>query len=104
MAVLGVRTPNCICNCFCLLVRQSYEVSLGARRAMCALGEYLEDTMKKLVLAAALTAAASTAFAGNMAEPVIEAPVIVEEASSSSAGGVLVPLIILAVIAAVAAD
>lgn len=71
---------------------------------MRAVGFCLEDNMKKLVLATALTAAASTAFAGNMAEPVIEAPVIVEEASSSSAGGVLVPLLILAVIAAVAAD
>ncbi len=62
--------------------------------------------MKKLVLAAALTAAASTAFAGNMAEPVMEAPVVVEETNaSSSAAGVWVPLVVLAVIAAaVAAD
>ncbi|HKL05812.1 MAG TPA: hypothetical protein VJ929_08375 [Roseovarius sp.] len=62
--------------------------------------------MKKLVLAAALTAAASTAFAGNMAEPVMEAPVVVEETNaSSSAAGVWVPLVVLAIIAAaVAAD
>ena len=39
--------------------------------------------MKKLVLAAALTAAASNAFAGSLAEPIIEAPVIVEESTSS---------------------
>ena len=62
--------------------------------------------MKKLVLAAALTAAASTAFAGNMAEPVMEAPVVVEETNaSSSAAGVWIPLVVLAIIAAaVAAD
>ena len=39
--------------------------------------------MKKLVLAAALAAAASTATAGSYAEPVIEAPVIVEETTLS---------------------
>ncbi|THH34670.1 hypothetical protein E4Z66_17000 [Aliishimia ponticola] len=59
--------------------------------------------MKKLVLAAALTAAASTAFAGAPADPVIEAPVIVEEANSSSAG-IVVPLILIAVLAAALAD
>ncbi|MBY6090555.1 hypothetical protein ACX9MO_07985 [Pseudooceanicola sp. 502str34] len=60
--------------------------------------------MKKLVLAAAFAGAASTATAGSLAEPVIEAPVIVEETTSSSAG-ILVPLLILAVIAAaIAAD
>lgn len=58
--------------------------------------------MKKLVLAAALSAAASTAFAGSYAEPIIEAPVIVEEtAASSSAAGVWIPLVLLAIVAAV---
>ena len=42
--------------------------------------------MKKLVLAAALIAAASTAMAGSLAEPVVEAPVIVEAAEGSSSG------------------
>lgn len=60
--------------------------------------------MKKLILAAALTAAASTAFAGNMSEPMIEAPVIMEEAVSSSASGILVPLLVLAVLAAASAN
>ncbi|KNX40507.1 hypothetical protein ROTO_29570 [Roseovarius tolerans] len=62
--------------------------------------------MKKLVLAAALSAAASTGFAGNLSEPVIEAPVIVEETNaSSSAAAVWVPLVILSIVAAaVAAD
>ena len=60
--------------------------------------------MKKLVLAAALSAAASTAFAGNLSEPVIEAPVVVEEtAASSSAAGVWVPLVLLAIVAAIIA-
>jgi len=60
--------------------------------------------MKKLVLAAALSAAASTGFAGNLSEPVIEAPVIVEETNaSSSAAAVWVPLVILAIVAAVVA-
>ncbi len=59
--------------------------------------------MKKFVLAAALTAAASTAFAGTISEPEIEAPVIVEETRGSSAG-VIIPLIILAVVLAAVAD
>ena len=59
--------------------------------------------MKKLVLAAALTASASTAFAGGMAEPIIEAPVVVEETTGSSAG-IVVPLILLAVLVAALAD
>ena len=58
--------------------------------------------MKKIALAAAFGVAASTAFAGNMSEPVMEmAPVVVmEEAASSSGGGLIVPLILLALIAA----
>lgn len=56
--------------------------------------------MKKLVLAAAFTAAASTAFAGTIEEPIVEAPVIVEEAEGSSSG-ILVPILLL-IVAAVA--
>ena len=59
--------------------------------------------MKKLVLAAAFTAAASTAFAGAPAEPIIEAPVIVEETRGTS-GGIVLPLILLAVVIAAVAD
>ncbi len=60
--------------------------------------------MKKLALAAALSAVASTGFAGSLAEPVIEAPVIVEETNaSSSAAAVWVPLLLLAIVAAVVA-
>ncbi len=60
--------------------------------------------MKKLVLAAALTAAASTAFAGSMEEPIMEPEIIVEEQSGTSAGAIWVPIIALLVIAAVAAN
>ena len=59
--------------------------------------------MKKLVLAAAMTVAASSAFAGSLADPIIEAPVVVEEATGSSAG-VLVPMLILVLVAAALAD
>ena len=62
----------------------------------------LEDsTMKKIALAAALSVAASTAFAGNMSAPTMEAPIIVEEAkAASSSSNIIVPLLILAVLAA----
>ena len=62
--------------------------------------------MKKFALAAAFGVAASTAFAGNISEPVMEmAPVVVmEEAASSSGGGLIVPLILLALIAAAASN
>ena len=60
--------------------------------------------MKKFVLAAALTAVASTAFAGSYEAPVMEAPVIVEETNaSSSAAGIWVPLVLIAIVAAVVA-
>ncbi|MDQ7070433.1 MAG: hypothetical protein Q9M48_06810 [Rhodobacterales bacterium] len=59
--------------------------------------------MKKIVLAAAFTVAASTAFAGNPAPAPMEPMVIIEEAGSSSGGNIWVPLLILAVIAAAVA-
>jgi hypothetical protein len=59
--------------------------------------------MKKLVLAAVLSAAASSAFAGNLSEPVVEAPVIVEETRGSSSG-ILLPLILLVLVGAAVAS
>ena len=60
--------------------------------------------MKKLALAAALSVAATSAFAGSYVEPVLEPVVIVEE-TTSSAGGVIVPILALILIAAaIAAD
>ena len=61
----------------------------------------LEVTMKKLALAAALTVAASSAFACGMAEPVME-PAVIEAKTTSSAGGIVVPLLLLLVVAAAA--
>ena len=55
--------------------------------------------MKKIALAAVLSVAASTAFAGGVAEPVME-PEVVAAATSSSAAGVIVPLLLLLVVAA----
>jgi len=76
---------------------------LGAfrRPQSLAVGYFLENTMKKFVLAAALTAAASTAFAGSMADPVVE-PEIVETEASSSSAAVWVPLLLLVIVAAAA--
>ncbi|MCV2863222.1 hypothetical protein [Defluviimonas sp. WL0075] len=59
--------------------------------------------MKKLALAAALSIAATSAFAGGMAEPVMEPAPVVEEASSS-AGGIIVPLLLLVLVAAAASN
>ena len=62
--------------------------------------------MKKLALAAALSVAASTAFAGGMAQPVMEAPIVAAPMAptSSSNGGLLIPLLLLLVLAAAAAN
>ncbi|WP_375260330.1 hypothetical protein [Palleronia sp.] len=61
--------------------------------------------MKKIALAAALSVASTSAFAGGIApvEPVMQPAVVVEESSSSSAG-IVIPLLLLAVVAAVAAS
>lgn len=55
--------------------------------------------MNKLALALAIFVTASTAFAGGIAEPVME-PEVVAAATSSSAAGVIVPLLLLLVVAA----
>ena len=55
--------------------------------------------MKKIALAAALSLAATTAFAGGVVEPIME-PEVVAKATSSSAGGIIVPLLLLLVVAA----
>ena len=59
--------------------------------------------MKKVILAAALIVMGSTSFAGNMTEPVMEAPIIIEEtAQTSSSSGILLQLILIALVAAAA--
>ena len=65
--------------------------------------------MKKIALAAALSLAATSAFAGShgttskMAEPVIEPAVVVEDTRASSAG-VIVPIMLLLLVAAAVAS
>ena len=61
--------------------------------------------MKKIALAAALSLAASTAFAGGTVEPImvpVEVPAVMH--SSSSNGGLLIPLLLLLVLAAAASN
>ena len=59
--------------------------------------------MKKIIPAIALTVMASTSFAGNMTEPLMEAPIIIEEtAQASSSSGILLPLLLIALVAAAA--
>ena len=58
--------------------------------------------MKKLALAAALTFAGTSAFAGGPIEPIMEPQIIEEETGTS--GGIVVPLVLLAVVAAIAAS
>jgi hypothetical protein len=53
--------------------------------------------MKKFALAAVLTLGATSAFAGGLAEPIVEAPVVA--AATSSSAGILVPLILIVLIA-----
>jgi len=61
--------------------------------------------MKKIALAAAITAVfATSAFAGNYVEPIIEPEIIVEAAASSSSAGLIIPLLLLVIIAAVASS
>jgi len=57
--------------------------------------------MKKIALAAVITMTATAAFAGGMAEPMIE-PEIIETATSSSAGGLIIPLLLVAILVAAA--
>jgi len=54
--------------------------------------------MKSIALAAALSIAATAAFAGGMNQPVMEPVVVEQQASSSSGGGVILPLVILLVL------
>ncbi|MGB1234568.1 MAG: hypothetical protein ACPG5U_02405 [Planktomarina sp.] len=62
--------------------------------------------MKKLAIAAVFATAASTAFAGNMTEPMMAPEVVAEvvetAAAGSSGGGLIIPLILVALIAAAA--
>ena len=60
--------------------------------------------MKKLALAAALTMAGTSVFAGGMADPVMDPAPVVDKATPSSAGGIVVPLLVLLLVAAAASN
>ena len=62
-----------------------------------------EMVMKKFALATAITLAASTAYAGNLEDPIVEEPPIVEE-TSSSAGGIFIPLLFIVLAAGAASN
>jgi len=83
------------CNRPASMVKRLHEVqSWVPQPAHCALkGRILEDIMKKLALAAALSVVATGAFAGGYVEPAVIEPVVIVEDTGSSAGGILVPAI-----------
>jgi hypothetical protein len=54
--------------------------------------------MKKFALGSVLSLGATSAFAGGLAAPIVEAPVVA--AATSSSAGIAVPLILLAIVAA----
>ncbi|MEJ1991400.1 MAG: hypothetical protein P8X50_06690 [Maritimibacter sp.] len=56
--------------------------------------------MKKFMVAAAAVLTAPAAFAGSLADPIVEPEIVVEQATSSSSAGILVPLLLVAIIAA----
>ena len=59
--------------------------------------------MKKLALAAVLSVASTTAFAGNIAPaPMEPAPVVIVEDTSSSSAGIIVPILAIILLAAAA--
>ena len=60
--------------------------------------------MKKIALAAALSLGATTAFAGGMAAPVMEAAPVEAKTASSSSSGMVIPLLVLLVVAAAVAS
>ena len=57
--------------------------------------------MKKLLLAAAFTATASTAFAGAYSEPIVEPTIIIQETAASSSHAWLVPATLVLILLAV---
>jgi len=80
-------------------------IAKGKSSRHMAFGTNWRLNMKKIALAAAFAGAASTAFAGNLSEPVMEMPpmVVVEDTQAGTSGGLIIPLILAAlVIAAIA--
>jgi hypothetical protein len=109
LTILWVRTPkiglNLLQRFACSALTSLTRNILGASAASATLGWALELelTMKKIALAAALSLAASTAFAGGVVVPTTPTDVVVTK-TSSSAGGLVVPLLLLLVLAAAASN
>jgi hypothetical protein len=59
--------------------------------------------MKKLALASAIALTATGAFAGGIAEPVME-PEVVEAKAGTSSAGIIIPILLLILIAAAVAS
>ena len=57
--------------------------------------------MKKLLLATAFCATASTAFAGSYTDPIVEPTIIIEDAASSASHQWLVPVTFILILLAV---
>ena len=59
--------------------------------------------MKKLILATVFAAAATTAFASGISEPVMEAPVVAStmDEAAGSTSSLLIPLALIAIVAIV---
>jgi FtsH-binding integral membrane protein len=79
------------------------ELSWSRRPPLRKIGpvQQMESNMKKIALAAALSLAASTAFAGGVKVETVT-PAEVLKPTSSSAGGLVVPLLLLIVVLAIA--
>ena len=57
--------------------------------------------MKQFILAAAVSLAATSAMAGALTDPIVEADIIMEETSASSVDhGILVPIMMLVLLTA----
>ena len=61
----------------------------------------MEKTIKKLILATVFAAVATTAIAGGMSEPVMEAPVVAStmDEAAGSVSSLLIPLALIAIVA-----
>ncbi len=76
---------------------------MGTHSRTRVLGRLSEDTMKKIAIAAALTLAATTAFAGGMSEPVMAPEVVAEVVETATTGSSSSTLTIAALLVALLA-
>ena len=96
MAVRGLRPLAAVANSPDGILDKPYEVESWWHCVAAAKSggvQLLEDNMQKLALAAGLSVAASSAFAGNVVEPVMTPKQVVVVTASSSGAGLRVPLL-----------